>query len=169
MHLCRGFKVNAFRISLLAAEERFFGVSGLLLHNGKKIQGVLPARTFFKYSVKPGTHTFKTSLLLVRAVPVTIESKQPGQTHYIRVEYQFGVPFAFKMVEVSAAEALAEIPSCFDITGKKAVPDAASTETKPAVEPRAVKPVKGAPASAAPFLMPEAWPRVSFIPIVDDR
>ncbi|NOQ52475.1 MAG: hypothetical protein GQ578_09705 [Desulfuromonadaceae bacterium] len=51
---------------------------------------------------------------------MTIESKQPGQTHYIRVEYQFGVPFAFKMVEVSGAEALAEIPSCFDITGKKA-------------------------------------------------
>ena len=123
------------------------GSSPALMHNGKKIQSVLPVRTFFKYSVKPGTHTFKTSLLLVRAVPVTIESKQPGETHYIRVEYQFGVPFAFKMVEVSEAEAMAELPGCFDITGKKA-----ATETRPVAEPRVVTPVKSVSVVAAPTI-----------------
>ncbi len=123
------------------------GSSPALMHNGKKIQSVLPVRTFFKYSVKPGTHTFKTSLLLVRAVPVTIESKQPGETHYIRVEYQFGVPFAFKMVEVSEAEAMAELPGCFDITGKKA-----ATETRPVAEPRVVTPVKSVSVVAVPTI-----------------
>jgi hypothetical protein len=118
------------------------GSSPAILHNGNKIHGLLSARTFYKYSIKPGSHTFKTSLLLARAIPVTIENKKPGQTHYIRIEYQFGVPFAFKMVEVSEAEALAELPSCFDVTGKKDDSEAAATEIKPVTQSREVTTVK---------------------------
>lgn len=118
------------------------GSSPAVLHNGNKIHGLLSARTFYKYSIKPGTHTFKTSLLLARAIPVTIENEKPGQTYYIRIEYQFGVPFAFKMVEVSEAEALAELPSCFDVTGKQNDSETTATDIKPIAQSKNVTTVK---------------------------
>jgi hypothetical protein len=97
------------------------GAAPSVLHNGEKIANVLGNRNFIKYSVAPGSHTFKTSLLLVRAIPVTINIERPGETHYIRVEYKFGVPYAFKMVEVSESKALAELPSCFEVQVKTSI------------------------------------------------
>ena len=93
------------------------GASPSVLHNGKEISNFLGNQTFIKYQIKPGQHTFETSLLLVRAIPVTIESKRAGETRYIRVEYKFGVPYAFKMVEAPEATALSELASCVNAQG----------------------------------------------------
>lgn len=105
--------------------------SPAVLHNGEKILNLLPIRTFFKYSVKPGTHTFETSRALVRAIPVTIDIQSPGQTRYIRVEYKAGIPYAFKMVEVSETRALSELPDCYRTGVEKGAADSEETLQEP--------------------------------------
>ncbi len=116
--------------------------SPAVLHNGEKILELLPVRTYFTYSVNPGRHTFETSRALVRAIPVTIDIENPGQTRYIRVEYKFGVPYAFKMVEVNEKEAIDELAECYRTGESKKEADPEGSVEKKAAEPASSKEVE---------------------------
>ena len=109
--------------------------SPAVLHNGEKILELLPIRTYFTHSVNPGRHTFETSRALVRAIPVTIDIENPGQTRYIRVEYKFGVPYAFKMVEVNEKQAFSELPDCYRTGVSEDTSTSGESGRKESVEP----------------------------------
>ncbi len=82
-------------------------------HNGQKIVWGLPSRTFWKYYIDPGTHTFETKAPLVKTASITIENKKAGEAYYLKVEYSFGVPFSFPLNLQNEVTAQVEMRDCF--------------------------------------------------------
>ncbi len=87
-------------------------------HNGEKVLWGLPSRTYWKYSIEPGTHTFQTKAPLVRTKEVAIENEKPGQTYYLKVEYSFGIPYGLALVLKNELTAQVEMRDCFLVKEK---------------------------------------------------
>lgn len=97
---------------------RPFGIMGgadvpSIYHNGKKVLAGLPNRTYWRYVIKPGTHTFEPKILfgaLAEKVPVTIVNKKPGKVYYVRLRFKLAY---IGLEQVSQEQATPEIKNCF--------------------------------------------------------
>jgi hypothetical protein len=83
--------------------------------NGQKVLYGLPVRNWWRYETQPGTHVFKAKCLTARHIPATVEIEEGGEVHYLRLEYKFGVPFAFRLREVDQATAESEMSSLYQV------------------------------------------------------
>lgn len=86
--------------------------------NGEDILPGLPTRCWWRYETKPGVHVLSADAPLARETPVSLVIKEPGEIRYVRVEYEFGVPYAFRLVETPKAAAQAEMKSLYEVITK---------------------------------------------------
>lgn len=86
-----------------------------IVDNGQEVLWGLPLRNWWRYETAPGAHTFKAEAPLVQAPPLVLGAETAGSVHFIRVEYEFGVPYAFRLVEVPEKTATAELAELFQV------------------------------------------------------
>lgn len=85
-----------------------------IVDNDREILWGLPVRNWWRYEAAPGSHVFKADAPMVQAPPLTVNAA-PGSVHFIRVEYEFGVPYAFRLVETDEQEATPEMKALYQV------------------------------------------------------
>ena len=80
--------------------------------NDKKILLALAMRSYWRYEMDPGKHTFKPKILLglYKKGPLTIDNDKPGKVYYVKMVVSVGY-IGFQ--EVSAEQAKVEMLKTF--------------------------------------------------------
>ena len=92
----------------------FFAGGAAIYENGKKIVPATSPRTYSKYYIEPGTHTFEAKALLGlhKKVPVTIVNEKPGKVYYIQMITR---PAYIELREMDPEQAKLELQKCFEL------------------------------------------------------
>ena len=92
----------------------FFAAGAAIYENGKKIVPATSPRTYSKYYVEQGTHTFEAKALLGlhKKVPVTIVNKNPGKVYYVKMITR---PAYIELREMGPEQAKLELQKCFEL------------------------------------------------------